>query len=125
MISPENYKELISYRTGPIDFDGDYTERIASLLELKYLEAYEPRLVEHNGFITAFKPTKLRITALGEDALAEFECCAKKEAEYKGQQRFQNKISVAQVLVPLITFVFGLFVEHFSGVVGWLSKLIR
>lgn len=46
---------------------------------------------------------------------------AKKEAEQEAknerQQRFENKISVLNLLVPLITFVIGLFVEHFAHII--------
>lgn len=124
MISPENYSELLSYRAGPVEFEGDYPERTLMLLDLKYIEAYDPKPVEHKGVVISFRPTKLRITALGEDALAEFEQSAKKKAEDKSQQRFQNKISVALVLVPLITFILGLLVEHFAGIIGLFFGLI-
>lgn len=46
------------------------------------------------------------------------------QAEQKAQQRFQNKISVLQVLVPAVTFVLGLIVEHFTGLIGTLAKLL-
>lgn len=41
---------------------------------------------------------------------------AEQQAKQERQQRFENKISVANVLVPLFTFVLGLIVEHFDGV---------
>jgi hypothetical protein len=41
-------------------------------------------------------------------------------AENKAQQRFQNKIAVAQVLVPLVTFILGLIAEHFCGIIEFL-----
>ena len=45
------------------------------------------------------------------------------QAKHERQQRFENKISVLSVLVPLITFVIGVFVEHFTGLVDWLISL--
>lgn len=68
-------------------------------------------------------PTKWTITPLGEDALSEFEQTRQKQANEERQRRFQNKISVAQVLVPLITFILGLIVEHCAGLVSALSDL--
>lgn len=50
---------------------------------------------------------------------------SKQDADKKAQQRFQNKILVAQALVPVITFILGLLVEHFSGVLKWLSGLFH
>lgn len=52
---------------------------------------------------------------------------AEQEAKDERQQRFENKISILNLLVPLITFVIGLFVEHFAHIVpavgaffGWV-----
>ena len=47
------------------------------------------------------------------------------EAEEKAYKRRQEKIAVLQVLVPTITFILGLIVEHFSGIVAWALELFR
>lgn len=41
---------------------------------------------------------------------------AKQDAEKERERRFQKKIAIAQVLVPLITFILGILVEHLSGI---------
>lgn len=41
---------------------------------------------------------------------------AEKKAEEERERRFQKKIAIAQVLVPLITFILGILVEHLSGI---------
>lgn len=46
-------------------------------------------------------------------------------AEHKRQQRFQNKISVASVLVPFITFILGVIAEHFGNIVDFLFGLFH
>ncbi len=56
-------------------------------------------------------------------AISEFERIREKEAEDKRQQRFQNKVSVVSAVMPFITFVLGLLVEHFAGVIRFLSSL--
>jgi len=47
-----------------------------------------------------------------------------KESQDKRQQRFDNKIAVAQTVIPIITFVLGMLVEHFSGVTAWVFSLL-
>ena len=59
-----------------------------------------------------------KITVLGEEALLEFEEQRDKDAKAERQQRFENKISIASVLVPAVTFILGLLVEHFSGIIS-------
>lgn len=53
----------------------------------------------------------------GKALLLEHEEHCRKESESQAQQKFQNRISLAQVLLPIITFVLGLLAEHFGGVV--------
>ena len=60
----------------------------------------------------------------GKAALEAMKEVRRKEAEDKRQQRFPNQISVAQVLVPLVTFVLGLVVEHYAGLVSGLAELL-
>ena len=68
-------------------------------------------------------PDKWALTVEGEDALLDFENMRQKESDKKRQQRFENKISVLQVLVSLVTFILGLIVEHFSGIIGIILQL--
>lgn len=48
---------------------------------------------------------------------------AQDKADKKRQQRFDNKIAIASVLIPLITFILGLFVEHWAGIAQWFLSL--
>ena len=59
----------------------------------------------------------------GRAMLLELQDSRRKEAEYKRQQRFQNQVSVAQVLIPLVTFVLGLIVEHYAGLISGFSEV--
>lgn len=65
---------------------------------------------------------RLSITPMGLEALQDFQKRQENEAEAKRQQRFQNQISIAQALIPLVTFVLGLVVEHYSGLVSGLAE---
>lgn len=76
-----------------------------------------------NGYIwtpsVGFFDSQLRTYALtdsGRAAVSEAKEKRNKEAADKAQQRFQNKISVAQVVVPVVTFILGLLVEHYWSV---------
>ena len=40
-----------------------------------------------------------------------------KERKHEANQRFQNQVSVAQVLVSCITFILGLIVEYHAGLI--------
>ena len=54
---------------------------------------------------------------------------AEKKAEEERERRFQKKIAIAQVLVPLITFILSIVVDHFSGLIEpfwrWVKELIK
>ena len=59
----------------------------------------------------------------GEAELLEMEYRKRKDDEEAAQRKIQNKISMAQVLTPVITFILGLFVEYFGNIVGFVMKL--
>ena len=65
-------------------------------------------------------PTKWAITPAGQSALQLFKEVAKQHANDESQRRFQNKVSVLNILVPFLTFILGVLVEYFSGVVAWI-----
>lgn len=61
-----------------------------------------------------------------DDELAQrqlMEQVAAEKAEQKRQQRFENKIAVANLLIPLITFFLGILVEHYARILDWLTSL--
>lgn len=64
-------------------------------------------------------------SVMAASSVAEFEKVHDQESKSERQQRFQNKVSVAQVLVPAITFILGLLVEHFAGVIEFALDLFR
>lgn len=62
-----------------------------------------------------------QITDRGLEALTVLKEMARKEAKQQAQQRFENKVSVASVLVPTVTFFIGLVVEHYAGLLRFLG----
>ena len=68
-------------------------------------------------------PTAWIITPRGEDALAEFEYVHNKDSQDERHQRFDRKMQILNIAIPLITFIAGLLAEHFSGIVSWIVSL--
>ena len=78
------------------------------------------------GFITPILGSdKIELTPSGANAYEQANEDRKSQAEQKKQQRFDNKISVALVLVPLITFFLGIIVEAKVNVIDWLLALFK
>ena len=46
------------------------------------------------------------------------------ESKQERQQRFENKMSVATLLVSVVTFVAGILVEHYSGLFSLIERLL-
>lgn len=68
---------------------------------------------------------KVELTSSGANAYEEANEKRNTQAEQKRQQRFDNKISVASVLIPTITFVLGLIVEACTHAIDWLIALFK
>ncbi len=75
--------------------------------------------IEENGDLVA----GYSVSDKGIAVLESKKQAIEKEAKAERQQRFQNQVSVAQVLVPLVTFVLGLIVEHYAGLISAFSQL--
>ena len=71
------------------------------------------------------KADTISITDEGRLALAAMNQELDEKAERKKQQSFQNKLSVANILVPFVTFFLGVMVEHWSGLVDLAIKLFH
>lgn len=48
---------------------------------------------------------------------------ARDEAKQEKQQRFENKIAIANLLVPLITYILGIITEHYAGIMNFFLRL--
>lgn len=122
LISKNDYDVLVRYRTGAVPLvAADISDRESALARAGLIEVSSVGYEENQiGF-----PTAYRITPAGLDALCSFEQKLQEDAAAKRQQRFQNQISVASVLVPLITFILGLLMEHFCGVLEFLMSIIH
>ena len=118
MLNNKEYDLLKTFRSSnssPKNFED--LQRFQSFIDKKYLVISS---VEEN-----LLPREWIITAHGLDALSEFEQCRNEQTQKKRQQRFENKISVLNLLIPLITFFLGLIIENRCGIVRFLISLFQ
>lgn len=129
---PMDFSELSQHFTGHI---AELTPSV-EILHADGLISFSPPSSSPPAVYLKLTPAGFRVSLVHqeaivaqEEALAEQarlkEQATQKEAEKKAQQRFQNKIAIAQLLVPVITFILGLLVEHFSGFITVLSDLFH
>lgn len=123
MLSDKKYQLLAKYRS-PAPAPSDGKEMFQEFIDQKLVRGQAAKMENIAGIGPVCTTALWIVTQAGEDALSEFEEKRCKEAQEKRQQRFQNQVSVAQVLVPLITFLLGLLVEHFAGVIRALAVLL-
>lgn len=70
--------------------------------------------------------TKYKLTSpTGVNAYKQLKKEREQDAKNERQQRFDNKISIASILVPLVTFIFGLLIEHFTSLVSSLLEILK
>ena len=128
MIAPNIYEELKKFRDGPIRRSDGPTKIIRYLTEQGFIKAIEHDvLIDKDDVVSCFSviPIEWEITVKGLVALSEFEEKRQKAANDERQRRFQNKISVLNVLIPLVTFFLGLVIEHFAGLLDFLTSFFH
>ena len=80
--------------------------------------------LEKMGYIVSVTcSNKVKLTDDGANAYELEEEVRKEHSNQQRQQRFQNKISVASVLVPAVTFILGLIAESCFRIVDWVVAL--
>lgn len=122
MISKESYAELQKYQT-PHAPSADEYERFVEFRDAGFLKIHHFSAVQLGTLGTAPAPAGWVLTTSGLDALSEFEEVSRQHTQNERDRRFDRKIAIAQVLVPLITFLLGLIVEHFAGLISWIASL--
>lgn len=117
----KDYDALVKFREPHPALED--AEQFQKLLDNDWIRGYRSELVSVLGSPT-LQTSLWIITPGGKDRLLAYEEMVRQQAEDKAQQRFQNKISVLQVLIPAVTFVLGLVVEHLTGVVELVAQLL-
>ena len=125
MLSKRDYDLLVLYREPrpwpEVEKDED---RFRSLLDRKLVDAVSYEASSGDGWF-AVQADNYQVTPAGEDALLEFEEETAEKAKAERQQRFDNKISVLGILIPLLTFLLGVYVEYRLALLTHLVRLIE
>ena len=82
-------------------------------------------LIEDKLIKSMLGSDSVKLTSLGATVYEQANEERKKQAKQERQQRFENKVSVASVLVPLITFFLGIIVESQANIIDWLVALFK
>lgn len=128
---PEEEREIVRY----LDRCGISSPRV-DLAEGFYLlsESGKQVLEDHRRKIRSAKiETKRQLQEIQDRAdekqerrqreLDEAKKIACNEAKQEEQKRFENKIAIANLLVPIVTYILGLLTEHFAGILGFFLRL--
>lgn len=93
---------------------------------LRYLDQFglvQPRADIRDGYYT-ISQAGARVLAEKRAELQESEKVAQQYAEQKEHRDFQKKITELTSLIAFVSFLFGVILEHFAGVIDFLAKLI-
>ena len=93
---------------------------------LRYLDQsglVQPRADIRDGYYT-ISQAGARVLAEKRAELQESEKVAQQYAEQKEHRDFQKKITILTSLIAFVSFLFGVILEHFAGVIDFLAKLI-
>lgn len=93
---------------------------------LRYLDQsglVQPRADIRDGYYT-ISQAGARVLAERRAELQGSEKVAQQYAEQKEHRNFQKKITVLTSLIAFVSFLFGVILEHFAGVVDFLAKLV-
>lgn len=125
MLTESQYRVLLRYQNSFVEVSKSPDNITLFLLAHQYIWAerieYRRQLECEVTCIKIF----WRVTPEGIAALDEFEEVLEKNAKAERQQRFQNQLSIAQTLIAIVTFLLGLIVEHYAGIVGSLGRWIE
>ena len=66
-----------------------------------------------------------KLTSFGAELFENVQEERDKATKKESQQRFDNKISIASVLIPSITFILGILFEHCTDFIAFLISLFK
>ena len=66
-----------------------------------------------------------KLTTSGAELFEQIQEERHKASKHECQQRFDNKISVASALVPFVTFILGLLVDHYTSLTSFILSVFR
>ena len=120
MITEKDYDLIRHYlETNSLyDWDDPRSQRLVELDLIRLVESNQKRKDGYTSF-------KVRLSLSGEDAVLEFEKKRDQDAKQERDRRFNKKLAILNALVPFITFILGLLVEHYVNVFAFFASLFR
>lgn len=150
-LSDENYKALLSFQNGLVTNDRKLTEQEELLRQAGFIRLVQRRETKQgDGYSMTYDQGYWKITALGEDALAEFENSVEGKqlaelqklrqdfenyraqyAAYKTAEEHRTKIAERKgalrgVIATLIVTIIGnLFIYYWPSIIVFLTNLFQ
>ena len=120
--TPDQYAILQRLETG-LMYDGLNEAEQEILRYLDQSGLVQPRADIQDGYYT-ISQDGARVLAEKRAELQGSEKVAQQYAEQKEHRDFQKKITILTSLIAFVSFLFGVILEHFAGVIDFLAKLI-
>lgn len=134
-LSEADYQELTKYRQPHAPSQEEY-DRFVGLKKRGFLKIHHFGLVHLGELGDHMAPDTWIITPAGEDALSEFENIRRNEAEEERRYEIQRqqadlqnalsakqtKLALIQTIIAVVSFVTGLFCEHYIGLLDLLLR---
>lgn len=134
-LSEADYYELLKYRE-PHAPSQEESARFAGLKKRGFLKIHHFGLVHLGDLGDHMAPDTWIITPAGKDALSKFEEVRRKEAEEERRYEIQRqqadlqnalsakqtKLALIQTIIAVVSFVTGLFCEHYIGLLDLLLR---
>ena len=119
MLLKNEYQLLAKYRSAWKPPEPPESELFQAFIDRKLVR------IADSCYEGAFPRNTWVVTSRGGQELSAYEEKLEQDAQTKRQKRFENKISVLNILIPLITFLLGITVEHFASVISKLLSLFH
>ena len=66
-----------------------------------------------------------KLTESGADVFEQIQEEREQASKHEKQQSFDNKISIASILIPFITFILGIVFEHYTDFIALLISVFK
>lgn len=116
MIAAEHSGESISAMLKAAEKAG-FTDELEN--KLRFQSLYEQDFIK-GAFVLGLPVT---ITQTGKDRLDQLQKLTEKDSKDERRKRFDKKLAIAGLLVPLIIFVLEVVIDHFQFFISFFSNL--
>ena len=122
-LTPEYYAVLLPFLAGPQTSD-DPPAVYRDLEACGWIEAVGLGTSTHSG-VTQLYDNCWAITPQGRMALQTFKYTVDHDAKEEKQNRTANNLAKVNIVVSLVSFIAGLLVDHYLGIISLVSTLLQ